>query len=151
MQKSEVSPRGVQASRSQKSGKLGFTLVELLLVLLILAVLAAVVVPKFTGRSEEAKITAVRTQLSSFKTALSLFEHDNGRLPTDAEGLQSLVTQPTGAQNWHRYLDEDIPEDPWGTAYGYRCPGQHNPDGFDVFSAGPDKREGTADDIGNWK
>ena len=36
----------------------GFTLIELLLVLVILAVLAAVVVPKFTRRSEQARLTA---------------------------------------------------------------------------------------------
>ena len=39
----------------------GFTLIELLLVLVILATLAAVVTPKFTKRSEQARITAAKT------------------------------------------------------------------------------------------
>ena len=37
-----------------------FTLVEMLLVLMILAVLAAIVIPKFAGRSEQAKVTAAQ-------------------------------------------------------------------------------------------
>ena len=48
----------------------GFTLVELLLVLVILGILAAIVIPKFSGRTEQAKEQAVRTQLSTFRTAL---------------------------------------------------------------------------------
>ena len=42
------------------------------------------------------------------------------------------------------------PLDPWGEAYQYRSPGTHNKSGYDLFSKGPDKTEGTEDDIGNW-
>jgi len=48
----------------------GFTLIELLLVLVILAVLAVVVVPKFTGRSKQARITAASTDISNISMAL---------------------------------------------------------------------------------
>lgn len=57
----------------------GFTLIELLLVLVILATLAAVVTPKFTKRSEQARITAAKTQISQFEVALDAFEIDVGR------------------------------------------------------------------------
>lgn len=40
--------------------------------------------------------------------------------------------------------------DPWGRAYYYRCPGIHNPAGYDLWSAGPDNVSGTRDDITNW-
>jgi general secretion pathway protein G len=62
-----------------------------------------------------------------------------------------LIQQPAGAQGWKQggYIDH-IPNDPWGNAYQYRQPGQHNPEGFDVFSTGPDGRDGGGDDIGNW-
>src|SRR5438034_683503 len=59
-----------------------FTLIELLLVMVILVVLAAVVVPKFTNRSEQARNTAARTQINSFETSLDAFEVDCGRYPS---------------------------------------------------------------------
>ena len=126
-----------------------FTLIELLLVLVILAVLAAVVVPKFTGRSEQAKVAAAKTDISVLSGALNQFELDNGRFPTSEEGLNSLVQAPPGVQNWHPYIERGVPNDPWNNAYIYRYPGQHNPNGFDLFSTGPDGREGN-DDIDNW-
>jgi hypothetical protein len=40
--------------------------------------------------------------------------------------------------------------DPWGTTYRYRSPGVHHPDAYDIWTAGPDKIDGTTDDEGNW-
>ena len=58
--------------------------------------------------------------------------------------------QPTNAKNWHGpYLDK-LPEDPWGNPYIYYYPGKHNPNAYDLLSVGPDGKEGTDDDIGNW-
>ena len=127
----------------------GFTLIELLLVMVILAVLAAIVVPKFTARSEQARQTAAQQDISSFETALDAFEVDNGHYPSSDEGLNALVTQPSDATNWHQYLKK-VPNDPWNHPYVYRYPGQHNTSGYDVLSAGTDGQEGTADDVTNW-
>ena len=127
-----------------------FTLIELLLVLVILAVLAAVVVPKFTNRSEQARVTAAKTGISSIETALDAFEVDNGRYPTSDERLDALVNAPPNVQNWHGpYIKGGVPTDPWGNPYVYRYPGANNPSGFDLFSMGADGREGN-DDIANW-
>jgi len=123
-----------------------FTLIELLLVLVILAILAAVVVPKFTGRAEQAKVSAAKADVSSLKTALGTFETDNSRFPTTDEGLRALVEKPGDLPNWkHSYIDK-IPPDPWGHDYIYRCPGSGNKD-FDLFSMGADGHEGGGDDI----
>ena len=128
-----------------------FTLIELLLVMVILAILAAVVVPKFTARSKDAKIAAAKTSVSAFNTAIATFEVDMGRYPTASEGLAVLRTPPADASDWKGpYLEKDIGNDPWGNPYIYRCPGQHNPNGFDLFSMGPDGKEGGGDDIDNW-
>jgi len=130
----------------------GFTLIELLLVLVILATLAAVVTPKFTKRSEQARITAAKTQISQFEVALSAFEIDVGRYPTSPEGLRALVEKPTtDADGWLQpYIERDVPKDPWGNEYVYRYPGQYNEYGYDLYSLGPDRMLGSDDDITNW-
>jgi general secretion pathway protein G len=128
----------------------GFTLIELLLVMVILAVLAAIVVPRFTKRSEDAKITAARTQISNFETALGTLEVDCGRFPTNEEALQALIQQPPNMKDWKRPYMDRIPADPWGNPYQYRSPGQHNASGVDIWSFGPDGQDGGGDDIDNW-
>lgn len=130
----------------------GFTLIELLLVLVILAVLAGLVVPRFTGRAEQAKITAAATDIAALGGALRMFEVDCDRFPTTQEGLQALIQQPNNAPRWKKggYLDNGLPTDPWNNPYVYRCPGTHNPNGYDLYSFGPDGQEGGGDDIDNW-
>ncbi len=131
--------------------KAGFTLIELLLVLVILGTLAAIVVPKFTRRSEQARLTAARTDIANLEVALDTFEIDTGRYPTTEEGLQALVEAPPGITGWKGpYIKRGVPKDPWGNDYRYQCPGQHNSSGYDLFSCGPDGKEGGDDDIDNW-
>lgn len=130
-----------------------FTILELLLVLVILAVLASIVASRFVGQSQAAKIKAAQTQLSNFNLALGRFEIDMGRYPTTSEGLRALVEKPSdGGKAWQGpYLDGDaVPKDQWGNEWSYRQPGQHRTDGFDLWSFGPDGREGGDDDIANW-
>jgi len=129
----------------------GFTLIELLLVLVILGVLAAIVVPKFTGRTEDAKKTAAKSQIAQLKVALSMFELDVGRYPTSEEGLRVLVENPGNIKDWkHQYMDQPVTADPWGNPYIYKQPGTHNTGSYDLFSMGMDGVEGGGDDIGNW-
>lgn len=141
------------ANLERKHGRrtTGFTLIELLLVLVILATLAAIVAPKFTKRSEQARITAARTQISQFEVALDAFEIDVGRYPSTSEGLKALIEKPSDAEGWQQpYLKRDVPRDPWGNDYVYKQPGQYNEDGYDLYSFGPDRKQGGGDDIVNW-
>lgn len=139
-----------QTSRRNLSSRSGFTLIELLLVLVILGILAAIVVPKFSGRTEQARVTAAKTQISSFSTALDAFEVDNGYFPKGRNGLMDLTQQPRDAQNWKGPYLKDIPKDPWNNEYVYESPGKVNTTSYDLLSMGPDGRVGGDDDIANY-
>ena len=128
-----------------------FTLVELLLVLVILGILAAIVVPKFAGRTEQARLTAAQTQISSFGTALDAFEVDNGYYPKGKAGLADLVQAPRDAQSWKGPYLKEVPKDPWNNDYIYEFPGRHNANSYDLSSAGPDGKANSEDDISNWQ
>ena len=128
----------------------GFTLIELLLVLVILGVLAAIVVPKFAGRTEQARQAAAKTQISTFGTVLDAFEVDNGYYPKGKSGLNDLVQAARDAKNWRGPYLKEVPKDPWGNDYVYECPGKNNPTSYDVSSMGPDGQLGGDDDINNW-
>ena len=83
--------------------------------------------------------------------ALDAFEIDLGRYPTTSEGLRALVEQPSNAEEWQEpYLKTDVPKDQWGNEYVYRYPGQRNKYGYDLYSYGPDGKQGGDDDIVNW-
>jgi general secretion pathway protein G len=129
----------------------GFTLIELLLVVVIIGILAAIVVPKLTGRTEEAQIGATKATMTNIRTALGLYETDNGKYPTLEQGLMALIEKPPSApepKKWRKYLDTStIPLDAWDQPLDYKNPGVKNPDGYDLISAGPDQKMGTDDDI----
>ncbi len=136
----------------KRSKQNAFTLIELLLVLVILAVLGSVVVPKFTKRSQQAKETAAKTDIRTISSCINTFELDTGRFPTNTEGIEALVDEPSNTKDdWKGpYLERGVPVDPWGKEYYYRQPGQYNEYGFDLHSAGPDGISGNDDDITNW-
>jgi len=130
----------------------GFTLIEIMLVVMIIGALAAMVVPRLTGRSEQAKIAAARADIEShLATALKLYELDNGNFPTTSQGLDSLLDKPTSdpiPKNWNGPYIEREPLDPWGQPYEYFSPGQHRRD-YDLSSQGKDPSN-DEDDIANW-
>ncbi len=137
-------------NQSRRTRSEAFTLIELLLVIVIIGVLAAVVVPKFAGRTEQARVAAAKSQIANFETALDAFEVDNGYYPKGQGGLNDLVVQPKDAPNWHGPYLKEIPIDPWGHPYIYDYPGKHNAGSYDIMSMGADGRVGGDDDITSW-
>jgi general secretion pathway protein G len=128
----------------------GFTLIEIMVVLAILGLLASVALPRFAGRTHEARQQTARLQIENIGMALDSFEFDCGRYPTTTESMEALRLAPPGLTGWKGpYLKKLIPKDPWGEDYRYLSPGQRNPD-YELYSIGPDKLEGSDDDIGNW-
>ena len=136
----------------------GFTLIELLVVIVIISVLAAVVGPRFFGRTEQGKIAAARAQIENMSMALDNYQLDNGYFPSDEQGLKALVEKPSGrpsAANWRGpYIKaREVPLDPWGSEFVYQSPGKVNTQWYDLLSLGKDGREGgdeDAADIANY-
>ncbi len=135
----------------------GFTLIEIMVVLVILGVMAALVVPRVVGRTDDARKAAAKTDISSLMNALKLYNLDNYRYPTNAQGLQALVQKPSVEpvpQNFKDggYLDK-LPADPWGNPYQYQNPGKHGE--IDIYSYGVDGQTASGDSgpsvIGNWQ
>jgi len=133
----------------------GFTLIELMIVVIIIAALSAMVVPRLSNRSEQAKITVADADINSnIGLALKLYKLDNGRYPTTAQGLKALLSKPSSSpapNNWNGPYLESEPMDPWKAEYRYKSPGANNATGYDLYSIGPDGIENNADDITNWK
>ena len=126
----------------------GFTLIEIMLVVIILGVLAAMVVPKLTGRSDEARRSVAKTDIeSNLALAIDLYEVDTGEYPSS---LGDLTKAPSSATSWKGPYLKKQPLDPWGRAYVYKYPGEHNEDGYDLYSMGKSGVESGNDIIANW-
>ncbi len=138
------------------SRRAAFTLLEILVVLAIIGLLAGLAISnsdKIFGSSQEA-IAKVFVR-DSLKTSLVRYRIEMGDYPSTAEGLAALLAAPASkADRWRGpYIDSPgnkAPLDPWGEPYQYRYPGTHGNGTYDLYSKGPDKADGTGDDIGNW-
>jgi len=120
----------------------GFTLIEIMVVVVILGILGAFIVPNIIGRPDEARVTAATSDIQSIANALELYRLDNGHYPGTDQGLEALVTRPSGypePRNWdpEGYLKR-VPVDPWGEPYLYVNEGRD----YDVYSFGADRKEG---------
>jgi general secretion pathway protein G len=131
-----------------KNRQSAFTLLEIMLVISIIVVLLGVAISKLGNQVGFAKSVAIRADIQAIGTQLKLYESMNGFLPTTEQGLGALVTQPSSEprpQRWYQ-LFKEIPKDPYGNNYIYLSPGRKNPTGYDLYSAGPDRRADTGDD-----
>src|SRR5690606_26663219 len=133
----------------------GFTLIEIMVVVVILGILAALVVPQIMSRPDQAKVTVARNDIKAISAALDMYKLDNYAYPSTLQGLEALVSKPSGSpppRNWNPdgYLKR-LPIDPWGNPYQYLAPGTRG--AFDLYSLGADGRQDGTElnaDIGNW-
>jgi general secretion pathway protein G len=147
----------------------GLSLLEVMIVLIILVGLMAIVGPRLLGTQKKADIRTAQVQIGNVASALKLYAADMKSFPTTEEGLELLVTAPEDeamARNWSGpYLEDGkVPVDPWGSPLAYEygdleasSSSSSDPNASDsatpefplIFSMGPDKQPGTADDIAN--
>ncbi len=143
-------------NRSRRS-QAGFSLIEILIVLGLLLVLGTVGVTAFRKVQSSANKKAAKVTVESAEQAMELYLTTVGELPDTESGLQALITAPedeTLAAKWDGpYLkDSKIPVDPWGSELRYELVESEDEEGdasFKIWSIGPDKEDGTDDDIAN--
>jgi general secretion pathway protein G len=137
----------------------GFTLIEIMVVIIILGLLAGLVLPRFLGQEEKAKVEVARTQMRALEGALDAFKLDNGFYPATDQGLDALIKQPESGRiptRWREggYLKPArIPQDPWDKDYVYLSPGSEGRE-YEIISYGADNEpggEGNNADIESWK
>lgn len=137
--------------KNNKRKQQGFTLIEIMVVVVILGILAAAVVPKIMSRPEQARIEKAKHDITALESALNIYKLDNYQYPSTDQGLEALVSKPSGSpqpRNYKRggYIKK-LNKDPWGKEYLYLFPGTHGE--LDLYSLGPDGQP-SEDDIGNW-
>ena len=132
----------------------GFTLLEMIVVLVIIGLIMGLVGPRLFGQADKAKVQTAETQIKMLRGALQTMRLDISRWPSEAEGLSLLTTRPgdaEAARGWAGpYLDEAVPQDPWGQPYQY-SPQSSGDNPFSLYSLGADGKpggEGQDADIG---
>lgn len=139
--------------RARKDGEAGYTLVELLVVVAILGLLTLIATPFVIGYLDRTRVSTAKTEIANIASGLDLYKLDVGRYPTTAEGLDALIHQPQGVDNWNGPYIKKVNglKDPWGRPYLYRSPGQHGD--FDIYSYGVKGEAGASGDkpqVANW-
>lgn len=136
----------------------GFSFIELMVVVIILGILAGMIVPRYMGRTDDAKVIKAKMDIAAIETSLKMYYLDNGFYPTTEQGLKALVEKPTTEPvptRWNEsgYLDKrSVPKDPWGREYLYLSPGVNGE--YDILSYGGDGvpgGEGKNQDIKSWE
>ena len=142
---------------NNKKNNKGFTLIEIMVFLVIIGIMASLIVPKVSGRLDQARKITAKTDITTIMNALKLYKIDNIRYPTKEQGLDALIKKPTIAPIPNSYRNEGylekLPKDPWGNDYIYMNPGKYQE--VDVYSVGPDGNQSTSADnegvIGSWQ
>lgn len=143
-----------RATTARSTPQRGFTLLELLVVLVVLGLLAGIVAPKYFGQLGRSEAKVARAQIEGLGKALDLYRLEVGHYPSSEQGLQALVSSPSGEPRWSGpYLQKNVPQDPWGRAYIYRQPGENGGE-YDLLSMGKDGQpggEGENAEITSWQ
>ena len=124
----------------------GFTLIEIMVVLAILAGLVAMVAPNIIGEAGAARVKTAKAEMANISQALDIYKLDNFTYPSTSQGLEALVSKPSGSPEPKNYKAngymKKLPIDPWGNPYLYFSKSGK----FELVSFGADGEEGGEDD-----
>ena len=140
----------------RRGSRKAFTLLEILLVVGLLALLASFAIPALISSGEKAKIDMARAAVGPngpLAGAIKLYKFHTNEYPKELKYLLEKPGDSEVAQKWAGPYLEDASglKDPWGHDYEYNAEGRHNEGKFDLWSRGPDGKDGTDDDVTNWK
>ncbi len=130
-----------RGARVLRAVQRGFTLLEIMIVLAIMGLIVTGVSIKVFSQLKKAKVQAARMGVKKIIDASGRFMAGPGS--GCPKGIDELIVQGE--------LSKNDAKDPWGAPYIFRCPGTQDPEGVDVVSWGPDKADGTTDDIRSWE
>ncbi|MFH0909418.1 MAG: type II secretion system major pseudopilin GspG [bacterium] len=140
---------------SRRAKQRGFTLIEVLVVIVIITILASFVTLNIVNKPSEARAAAAKLQVKELQSALQVYRTEQGRYPTQAQGLEALVAKPTSEPMPPNYPVDgylsatSLPKDPWKNDYVYLVPGRKG-EPYEVISYGSDGEpggEGDASDL----
>jgi len=123
----------------------GFTLIEVMVVLAIIGGMLALVAGNVIGNADEARIKTTKSQIKLIENALDLYKLDNFAYPTSEQGLEALISKPSGSpepKNWKSggYLKGGkLPQDAWGNDFLYF---KESSSDYEILSLGADGQEG---------
>ena len=127
-----------------KGAAKGFSLLEIMVTITIMTMIMGAVGVGVMGYLDKSKIKQAKIDIGTISNALDLYKTEFGRYPDSDDGLSRLVEEKI-------LKEKKVPQDPWGNEYVYIYPGSNNEDAFDLYSFGPDGKEGGNDDITNWE
>src|SRR5579884_3345975 len=88
----------------------GFTLLEILVVIAILGLLIGLVAPAALRQLGGARISVAKQSVERIGSILDMYKLDVGNYPTTEQGLQALVTDPSGVSGWNGpYVKGNVP------------------------------------------
>ena len=106
----------------------GFTLVEILIVVIILGILAAIVIPQFTEASNDARDSALQSDLQTMRSQLELFKVQHlEKYPWDinasitSDELKTILTSRTNQAGTVMPTGGAAADYPYGP-YLQKCP-----------------------------
>lgn len=124
--KKAMGHKGTKAQRRTA----GFSFIEIMVVVVIIGLLAGAVTLQVTKYIDKARITRVKSDMSSLIIGIEAYYAENSRYPESGADLGEVLD-----------LTNNVDRDPWGNEYIYERRLGGDPS-FEVLSLGADGLEG---------